>query len=368
MEALVAWLRDHRVSAALMEGTGVYWEVVYTALEQAGLRPLLVHAQHVKQIKGRKTNVADSLWLARICQFGLCAPSRVPPAQFRALRKVSRLRRQVVRERARLRNRIHKILDAAGLRIGGILSDLFGVNGLRLLDGLLAGQPKADLLASLSHPVRRHLGSLHDALSARLDSYGRFLLRDQLRAFHDASARLAHYDRRLEDGLAEFRDRIQLLMTIPGIDRARARAILVELGPDISVFASRRHCAAWAGLCPGNNQSAGKRRHGRTRRGNLTLREVLIECAHAAARTHHCQFRGYHKALTVRRGYKRATVATAHKLLRVIYSILSANAPYRDPETDYEAQLVKRNAPRWIRMLRRYHIDPATGKMTTPAV
>ncbi len=128
---------------------------------------------------------------------------------------------------------------------------------------------------------------------------GRFLLRDQLRAFHDANARLAHYDRCLADGLAEFRDRIHLRMTIPGIDRASA--ILVELGPDIGVFASRRHCAAWAGLCPGNNQSAGKRRHGRTRRGNLTLREVLIECAHAAARTHHCRFRGYYKALTVRR-------------------------------------------------------------------
>ncbi len=116
-----------------------------------------------------------------------------------------------------------------------------------------------------------------------------------------------------------------------------------------------------------NNQSAGKRRHGRTRRGNLTLREVLIECAHAAARTHHCQFRGYHKALTVRRGYKRATVATAHKLLRVIYAVLKANAPYRDPETDYEAQLVKRNAPRWIRMLRKYRIDPATGEVVARA-
>jgi len=367
LEELVAWLRHHQVSAALMEGTGVYWETVYTALEQAGLGPLLVHAQHVKQIKGRKTDVADSLWLARVCQFGLCRPSLVPPASFRALRKVSRLRRQVVHERARVRNRIHKILDAAGLRIGGILSNLFGVNGLRLLDGLLAGRTKEDLLASLSHHVQRHLGALCDALSMNLDPDGRFLLRDQLRAFHDTNERLADYDRRLADGLAEFRDRIHLLMTIPGVDRASAHAILVELGPDIGVFASSRHCAAWAGVCPGNNESAGKRRHGRTRRGNLILREVLIECAHAAARTHHCQFRGYHRALTVRRGYKRATVATAHKLLRVIYAVLTANAPYRDPETDYEAHLVKRNAPRWIRMLRKYHIDPATGEVAARA-
>ena len=155
-------------------------------------------------------------------------------------------------------------------------------------------------------------------------------------------------------------------MTIPGIDRVSAGAILVELGPDIGAFASARHCAAWAGLCPGNNESAGKRRSGRTRRGNTTLREVLVECAHAAARTHDCQFRGYHKALTVRRGYKRATVATAHKLLRVIHCVLKTNAPYRDPETDCEALMVKRNAPRWIRMLEKYRIDPATGESLQP--
>ena len=241
-------------------------------------------------------------------------------------------------------------------------------NGLCLLDGLLAGQPKTDLLASLSHHVRPHMGARHDASSTLLGADGRFLLRDQLQAYRDVDARLAHYDRRLEDGLAEFRDRIDLLMTIPGIDRASAHAILVELGPDIGVFASHRHSAASAGLCPGNNQSAGKRRHGRTRRGNLAFREVLIECTHAPARTHNCQFRGYHKALTVSRGYKRATVATAHKLLRVIYAVLKANVPYRDTETDYEAQLVKRNAPRWTRMLRVYHINPATEEVIVPVV
>ena len=136
----------------------------------------------------------------------------------------------------------------------------------------------------------------------------------------------------------------------------------------MTVFPSQRHCAAWAGLCPGNNESAGKRRSGRARRGNSTLRAVLVECAHAAARTHDCQFRGYHRALTVRRGHKRATVATAHKMLRVIYSVLRSRTPYRDPETDYEALMVRRNAPRWIRMLTKYGIDPATGEIEQPAV
>ena len=241
-------------------------------------------------------------------------------------------------------------------------------NGLRILEGVAAERSKAAILASLSRHVRQHLEPLCDALSAQLDAHGRFLLRDQLCAFHDANRRLAEYDRCLYDGLAEYRDRIDLLMTIPGTSRSSAQAILIELGPDIDVFAWRRHCAAWAGLCPGNNESAGKRLSGRTRRGNTTLREVLIECAHAAARTHDCQFRGYHKALTVRRGYKRATVATAHKPLRVIHCVLKSNRPYRDPETDYEALMVKRNAPRWIRMLEKYGIDPATGERTQPAV
>jgi len=359
LAALVEWLRAHQVSAAVMEGTGVYWEAPYQALEHAGIEVLLVHAQHVKQIKGRKTDIADSVWLARICQFGLCAPSLVPPARFRALRKVSRMRRQVVRERARTRNRIHQILDAAGVRVGGILSDLFGANGSRILEGLVAGASREQILASLSHHVRSRMGELCDALSARLDPSSRFVLHDLLQAFHHTTERLAHYDTVLGEGLDECQDRVELLMTIPGIDRASARAIVIELGPDIGVFASPRHCAAWAGLCPGNNESAGKRRSGRTRRGNTTLREVLIECAHGAARTHDCQFRGYHKALTVRRGFKRATVATAHKMLRVIFRVLATRTPYRDPETDYEAMMVKRNAPRWIAMLHKHGIDPA---------
>ena len=223
------------------------------------------------------------------------------------------------------------------------------------------------MLASLSHHVRKKVEPLCDALSATLDSHGHFLLNDQLQAYHQASRRIDEYDHWLDEGLVDYCDQIDLLKTIPGIDHSSALSILVELGPDIGVFASQRHCAAWAGLCPGNNESAGKRRSGRTRRGNTTLREVLIECAHGAARTHDCQFRGYHKALTVRRGYKRATVATAHKMLRVIYSILKSKTPYHDPETNYEELMVRRNAPRWIRMLEKYDINPATGRVAQPA-
>ena len=365
---LVEWLKGHRVSAALMEGTGIYWEAPFEALEEAGITPILVHAQHVKQIKGRKTDIADSIWLARICSFGLCSPSMVPPRAFRSLRKVSRMRRQVVRERARARNRIHKILDASGVRVSGILSDLFGANGMRILRGLVDNVPRETILASLTSHVRRHVNQLCDVLTAELDDCSIFLLRDQLEAFDDATRRLERYDEVINDGLAEHHDQINLMMTIPGINRASACAILIEIGPDITVFSSRRQIAAWAGLCPGNNESAGKRRSGRTRRGNTTLREVLIECAQGAARTRNCQFRGYHKGLTVRRGYCKASVATAHKMLRVIYSVLKSGVPYHDPETDYEAAMVQRNAQRWITMLKKHGIDPTTWSGRTRTV
>ena len=363
---LVDWLLAHRVSAAVMEATGVYWESVFEALESAGIDPLLVHAQHVKQLKGRKTDLADSLWLARICQFGLCAPSFVPPADFRALRKVSRQRHKVVRLRATLRTRIHQVLDGAGLRIGGLLSDLFGVNGRRILEGLAAGRAPDDILAGLSGHVRPRLAALGDALSAPLRPHARFVLQDQLAAFGQAETRIADYDAFIAQQLTPYQQQLDLLMTLPGIDHGAARAILIELGPDMQVFPSSRHCAAWAGLCPGNNESAGKRRQGRTRKGNPFLRTLLIECAHGAARTNHCQFKGYHKALTVRRGYKRATVATAHKLLRILYRMLATNQPYHDPHTDYEALMVKRNAPRWFKMLEKYGYHTPDGATALP--
>ena len=364
---LTRWLLEHQVSAAVMEATGVYWEVVFEALESAGIEAILVHAQHVKQLKGRKTDIADSVWLARICQFGLCAPSFVPPADFRALRKLSRQRHKVVRLRATLRTRIHQTLDGAGLRVGGLLSDLFGVNGRRILDGLAAGRSNEDILAGLSGHVRARLGPLCDALSAPLRPHARFVLKDQLDAFENANARIAAYDAFIQQQLTPYQRPLDLLMTLPGIDHTAARAILIELGPDITVFPSSRHCAAWAGLCPGNNESAGKRRHGRTRKGNPFLRTLLIECAHGAARTRHAQFQGYHKALTVRRGYKRATVATAHKLLRILYRLLATGQPYCDPHTDYEALMVQRNAPRWIKMLEKYGYDTANRSTTMTA-
>ena len=194
------WLRAHGVTAAAMEGTGVYWKAPFEALEDAGIRPELFHAQHVKQIRGKKTDVNDSLWLARICQFGLAQPSYVPPRRFRHLRQLTRYRRKLVAERSRNRNRVHKTIDHDGLRIGGVLSDIFGVNGRRILDGLLAGHPPRVILAGLTNHVRTKLEPLALALAATLDPISLLLLQMQMAEVDRSDTALAALDTRVPCG------------------------------------------------------------------------------------------------------------------------------------------------------------------------
>ena len=364
---MVGWLRGHRIEAAAMEGTGVYWEAPYDALADAGMEVQLLHAQHVKQLRGRKTDIGDSRWLARVCQFGLGRPSFVPSREFRELRLLSRHRRTLVAERSRARNRVAKVVDRCGARIGGVITDIFGMNGRRILDGLVDRLGRDAILGSLSGHVRDKLDRLGDALTATLGDADRVVLADLLRQHDAVDRRIAALDRHLAEGLAPHAGPMRLLQTIPGIDAASAAAILAETGPDpVAVFGTADRLAAWAGVCPGNNESAGKRRGAHARGGAKHLRAVLVGCAHGAARTRGCQFHAYHRALTVRRGYKRAIVATAHKLARVIFAVLRDGRPYRDPEVDYEALLVQRNAPRWIARLREFGIleQHADGTVT----
>ena len=365
---LTRWLLGYQVSAALMAATGVYWEGVFDALDGAGIEPLLVPAQHVKQLKGRKTDIADSVWLARICQFGLCTPSFVPPPAFRDLRKVSRQRRKVVRLCATLRTRTHHILDRAGLRVGGVLSDLFGANGRRILDGLAAGRSREDILAALSRHVRPRLAELCDALSTQLAPHARFILRDQLDAFEQARARRNAYDAFIQDRLAPYRNQIDLLTHParhrPGLGlrhphRTRSRhpclpltPALRRLGRPVPRQQRKRRQETHRHNPQGQHRPAQHPRRVRPRR------PPGLSSASARATT---------RPSTVRRGDKRASVASAHKLLRIIYRMLATGQVYRDPDTDYEALLVKRNAPRWIAMLKKHGMDPATRSTTTQA-
>ena len=310
-----------------------------------------------KQLKGKKTDLKDSLWLACVCQFGLGTPSYIPPREFRVLRAMTRNRRKQVAERSRARNRVQKLLDRNGLHLGGVLSDIFGANGRRVLDGLADGVPSERILAGLTRHVRPKLGQLAETLAAKLDAESLCQLRDTLDAIRSADERIARQDQRIDAAGGDPDRKVRLLESLPGIDRASACSILAEIGPEpASDFASAKHLGAWAGVCPGNNTSTGKRRSGRARKGNRHLRVTLAECAHGAARTKGAQFHGFHRALAARKGYKRAILATAYKLLRTVYAMLRDDRPYRDPKVDYEHLVVKRNASRWLRMLQKYDL------------
>ena len=351
LRAMAGWALSHGVTAAAMEGTGIFWKAPYEALENAGIEVELFHAQHVRQIKGRKTDRNDSIWLARVCQYGLATPSYVPPQPFRDLRRTSHCRRTLTGDRSRVRNRIHKALDHCGLRLGGALSDILGLNGRRILKGLVAGRTAAEILPTLSGHVRGKLELLERVLEARPDSYTLWRLSDLLQRFEELDRSIADTDELLSLSLAPWEDQLRLLETVPGIDRGSACAILIELGPEVGAFPSAKHLAAWAGVAPGNHKSAGKRLSRRTRKGNPALKTTLVECALGAARTHCTQFHSYHKAGG---RYKQATMATAHKMLRIIYAMLRDGRPYQDSEVDYERLLVQRNAPRWLRKLKQY--------------
>ena len=229
-----------------------------------------MHARQVKRIRGRKTDVGNSVWLARLCQLGLASPSMVPDRHFRSLRHLCRYRRTLVNERGRVCTQ--KVIDRAGIRVGGILTDVFGTNERRILDGLCRGDDREAILGGL------------------------------LKRFDDIADRERRLARTNEVDLAPWRSQVRLLMTIPGISMALACAILAETGPDMDAFPSADHLASRAGLCPGNNESGGKRRSGRAVKGNRHLRATLAECAQAAARTKGCRFQGCHKSLMLRKG------------------------------------------------------------------
>ncbi len=362
---MAEWLTSHAVTAAAMEGTGVYWRAPLDRLEAAGIEVQLLHAHHVKQLRGRKTDVEDSRWLARVCQFGLCRPSLVPNQEFHGLRRMSRYRRQLVQKRSQTRNRIQKEIDDAGVRIGGILSDVFGKNGRIILEGLARGEDRETILSRLTPHVAEKIKLLGEALTLKLSCSGRMILNHLMTDERAEQARIAAVEADLIRAFRPYASQLILLQTLPGIDRIGAAAILAEIGgPDVTPFASAEAFTAWAGLAPGNHESAGKRRKATTLKGSRYLRTLLVEAAHGAARTKNCQFASYRKVLTARRGYKRAIVATAHKMARALYAMLRDDVPYRDPDIDYEALLVDRNAPRWLRQLKECGVLKPVGDHT----
>lgn len=358
--ALAEWARSLSPDSVVLESTGIYWKSPYAALEAVGIRAQVVNARHVKNVPGRKTDVGDAQWLATLARAGLLRGSFIPPAALRELRLIARQRQKLVGQLASEKNRLHKVLTDGGIRLGVVVSDLHGQSARAMVKALIAERPVHEVLECASRRLKASREELFDALQGELTDSHRFVLDELMRHIEEIEARIARFDTRLLEGLSNQQPALVLLQTLPGVDLIGAAMLLVEIGTAMKAFGSADRLASWVGICPGNNESAGKRKSGRMRKGNPYVRRLLCEFAHAASRTQSV-FKSKFQALVVRRGHKRAIIALAHKLLRTIFFMLDRHEYYRDSATDYEALSVQRNAPRWIKSLKKFGFIPAAA-------
>lgn len=332
---LLDWLVAAGCTHVAMESTGVYWKPVFNVLEGSFAQVLVVNAQHVKALPGRKTDMLDAEWLAQLLQHGLLRGSFIPPAPIRELREATRYRKQVIRTRADEANRIQKLLEAANLKLGSVATDILGVSGRAMLAALVKGETDTAALAGLAKGrLRKKQPQLVAALTGRITSVQRALLGQQLAHVEYLDRAIAGLDTLIATLMAPYQAEAARLCTVTGIETRTAEALIAELGVDMAVFPSDRHCASWAGMCPGNNESAGKRKSGKTRKGSKWLRAALTEAAWATSRTRSYLGAQYHR-IARRRGKKKAVVAVAHSILVIAYHLLKDGTTYRDLGHDY---------------------------------
>ena len=363
--ALVAWLLELGVGLVVMESTGIYWKSIYAALEQAGIPAHVVNARHARNVPGRKTDISDSEWLAQLGRFGLVRPSFIPPQDLRELRLVARYREKLAQILAGEKNRLHKILDDAGIKLGAVVADIGGVSAQAMIEGLIAGMPVEELPDLAKGVLRNKREILEQALDGELSPRHRFVLQhvqSHIRALETELKDLDHY---LIDAMAPYADYWHLLQTLPGLDQIAAALILVEIGTDLGGFLDAAHFASWAGLCPGNHESAGKRKSGKTCKGNHAIRYLLCEAANAARRTNSA-LKSKYQSLVGRKGHKKAIIAVAHQMIRIIFVLFTRRVPYRDSGIDYQALVVAKNAPRWIQALKKYGFWPTPNPVPAP--
>jgi transposase len=322
------WLAAGGVTHVAMESTGVYWKPVWNLFEDR-FTLLLVNAAHVKVVPGRKRDVGDAQWLAELLRHGLLQPSFVPDRPARELRELTRYRSSLVRERAAEVNRLQKTLEGANLKLGSVVSDVTGVSARKMLEALVAGQEDAATLADLAvGQLRGKRAELEQALVGRMSAHQRFMLAQHLTLIDALDEQIAVVGEEIAERLRPFEAQLEILDSIPGIGRWSAEVILAEIGPDMGRFPTAGHLASWAGMCPGHNESAGKRRSGTTRKGSPWLRVTLTEAAYAAGRGKDPYLAGRYHRLLVRRGKKRAAVAVGRAILELCHLLLSSGQLY----------------------------------------
>jgi len=370
--ALAAWLDSLGVRYVVMEATGVYWKPVWHILSDGEFELVLANAAHVKNVPGRKSDVSDADWLSDLGAHGLVRASFVPDSQTQELRALLRTRKQLVRERSSHTLRIQKTLEDGNIKLDSVISDILGLSGRRMIEAMVAGESDPATLAALAHRrIKASQAELSEALHGRLTQHHRFLLDLHLRHIDNIDGAINSIDQQVEDDLEPFRAAAELLTTIPGVSDLAAQTIVAEIGVDMSRFPTCGHLISWAGLCPRSDQSAGKRRSTRLRKGNRWLKTLLIQCAQAARKTKVTYLHAQFLRIKARRGVKKAVAAVAASILTAAYHMLSTGTLYRDLGPQHfdrrnKGAQVKRLAAR-IRNLG-HHVDITSLEPTPGAV
>jgi transposase len=349
LRRLRAWLEAQEISAVAMESTGVLWKPVFNVLE-GGFKLLLCNAGHIKNVPGRKTDVKDSEWIAQLLQCGLLRGSFIPPKPQRELRDLTRMRTQLTGEMTAVANRIHKVLEDANVKLGLVATDALGVSGRKMIAALIDGETDTAKMAELAcGRLRDKIPQLEQALLGKVTDHHRFLLKALMNHLTYLEGQIDRFNQRIEEAARPFEKAITALIPMPGYDKVSAQSVIAEIGPDMNQFPTDAHLCSWAKVCPGNNESAGKRRSGATGHGNRWLQSTLVQVAWAASRKKQSYFQAQFRRLSGRRGKKRAIVAVAHSILTDTYHILKEEASYRELGGDHFDRLHHDR-------IRRYHV------------
>src|SRR4051812_23095144 len=364
LEEMRDWLVQSGCTHVGMESTGVYWVPVYSVLEEH-FNLIVGNASHMKNVPGRKTDVKDAQWIAELIRCGLVRKSFVPPKWQRGLRDLTRYRRKLMEAQASERNRLQRLLETCNVKLGSVASDVFGKSGREMLRALIQGAASPEQMAQLAKgQLRKKLAELALALQGKVEAHHRFMLKMQLGRVEEIEANIAVVDARIDEAVAPYREVMERLKTIPGVDRVSATNIIAELGVDMSIFPTVAHAAAWAGVCPGNNESAGKRMGQQKRRGNVHICSALVQAAMAASKTKNTYLKARFWKIAGRAGKKRAAVAVAHSILKAVYQMLKAGVKYKDLGGDYLDRFLNRGAEkRLVQRLRSmgYEVRPKTA-------
>ena len=357
------WLLAHGVTHVAMESTGVYWKPVYYVLEDS-CTVLLVNAAHLKRVPGRKTDVQDCEWIAQLLAHGLLRGSFVPPPAIRELRDLTRYRKSLIQERTREANRLHKLLEDANIKLASVASDVLGVSGRTMLKALVQGTTDPEVLAALARGrLRTKLPALRRALTGRFRPHHGRIVGHILAHLDYLDEAVAELSRAVEDHLRPFAPIVERLLTIPAVQRRTAEVLIAEIGVDMGRFPSAGHLASWAGLCPGNNESAGKRRSGKTRKGSKWLRAAVVEAGIAASRTKSTALSARYRRLMRHRGHKKAVLAVGRQITEIAYFIMRDGVTYREIGPDYfDRRYAERLTRRCVRQLEHLGYNVAITK------